>query len=70
MTAAPFYLRFLERWENSWRVGGWVGGVFWQWSREKKIGYESNLGLCDYTFRLPVTLLAFLGRHAVYIVIR
>ena len=35
----------------------------------KKIGYESNLGLCDYTFRLPVTLLAFLGRHAVYIVI-
>ena len=47
-------------------MGGWG---FLAMEPRKKIGYESNLELCDYTFSLPVTLLAFLGRHAVYIVI-
>ena len=48
-------------------MGGWG---FLAMEPRKKIGYESNLGLCDCTLRLPVTLLAYLGRHAVYIVIR
>ena len=53
-------------------MGEKLAGAGWSFlamEPRKKIGYESNLELCDYTFSLPVTLLAFLGRHAVYIVI-
>ena len=55
---------------NSRRMlgGGGGGGVFWQWNRERRLGTRQILGLCDYIFMLPVTLLAFLDRHAVYIV--